>query len=129
MVEYKEPEIILSLFSSTPTSLPSIEQPWVTKTRKDLPQLKSSKNWTDLPGGPGNLDSICGQETRSHVLQLRPSAPKERNWRTLNWRMIILQRFSSRSESSELHVGFPSPGVPHQEYEPPQHLALKTRKA
>ena len=74
MVEFKEPEITLSL-SSTPAST---EQPWVTKARKDLPQLKASRNWRDLPGAPGGLGLICGQETRSHMLQLRPSTAKEK---------------------------------------------------
>ena len=77
MVESKEPEITLSL-SNTPTSVPATEQPWVTKARKDLPQLKASRNWRDLPGAPGGLGLICGQETRSHMLQLRPSTAKEK---------------------------------------------------
>ena len=32
-----------------------------------------------------------------------------------NWRIIILQKFSHRSESSELHVRLPSLGIWHQE--------------
>ena len=42
-----------------------------------------------------------------------------------NWRTIILQRFSHRSQSSEPHVELPSLGVLHQEGEPSGHMALK----
>ena len=40
-----------------------------------------------------------------------------------NWKIIISQRFSHRSESSEPHVRLPSLGVWHQEEEPLVHLA------
>ena len=46
-----------------------------------------------------------------------------------NWKIIISQRFSHRSESSELHVRLPSLGVWNQEEESPDHLALKASKA
>ena len=49
-----------------------------------------------------------------------------------NCKIIILQRFSHRSERSETHVRLPSlggGGVWHQEEEPPEHLALKVSGA
>ena len=44
-----------------------------------------------------------------------------------NWIIIILQRVSCRSESSEPHIRLPSLGVCFQEAEP--HLALKASRA
>ena len=46
-----------------------------------------------------------------------------------NWKIIILQRFSHRSESSEPHLRVPSLGVWKWEEEPPEHLALKASGA
>ena len=45
-------------------------------------------------------------------------------WPT-SWRIIILQKFSHRSESSEPHARLPCIGFWHQEEEPSEHLALK----
>ena len=42
-----------------------------------------------------------------------------------NWRIIISQEFSHRSESSEVHTRLPSLEVQHQEEKPPEYLALK----
>ena len=42
-----------------------------------------------------------------------------------NWKVIISQRFSHRSESFEPQVRLPSLGMWHWEEEPPEHLALK----
>ena len=39
-----------------------------------------------------------------------------------------LQRFCHRSESSGPHVRLPSPGVRHQEDEPPERLPLKASR-
>ena len=44
-------------------------------------------------------------------------------WPT-NYKINILQRFSHRSESSDLHIRLPSPGVQHREDKPPEHLSL-----
>ena len=44
-----------------------------------------------------------------------------------NWIIIILQRVSCRSESSEPHIRLPS-RVWHQE-EPPEHMVLKASRA
>ena len=50
--------------------------------------------------------------------------------RPTNWRIIILQTFSHRSESSEPHIRPPpQTGIQHQEEEPPEHLALKASRA
>ena len=49
--------------------------------------------------------------------------------RPTNWRTIISQKFSHRSESSELHVRLPSLGVWHWEEDCPEHLALKASGA
>ena len=42
-----------------------------------------------------------------------------------NWKILILQSFSHRSDSSNPHVRLPRLGVWHQEEEHPKHLALK----
>ena len=42
-----------------------------------------------------------------------------------NWRVIILQRFSHRSESSEPHIRIPSPGVQHREDKPPRTFGFE----
>ena len=47
----------------------------------------------------------------------------------MNWRIIILQRLSHRSENSELHIRVSSPEIWHWEEEPPEHLALNARGA
>ena len=47
----------------------------------------------------------------------------------MNWRIIIIQRFSHRSETSEPHIRLPSPGVLHREDKPIECLALKTSGA
>ena len=52
------------------------------------------------------------------------SSPIGSGGQPTKWR-IILQKSSHRSESSEPHVRLTSPGVLHQEDEPPEHLALK----
>ena len=46
-----------------------------------------------------------------------------------NWRIIILQKFSHRSENFEPHVRPLSLGVWHRKEEPPGHLALKASGA
>ena len=46
-----------------------------------------------------------------------------------NWKIIITQRFSHRSESSEPQARLLSLGVWHQEEEPLEHLALKASRA
>ena len=46
-----------------------------------------------------------------------------------NWKIIISQRFSHRSETSEPHVRLSSLGGSHQKEEPPEHLALKAGRA
>lgn len=46
-----------------------------------------------------------------------------------NWKIIILRRFSHRSESSQRHVRIPSMGVWHREEELPEQLALKASRA
>ena len=51
--------------------------------------------------------------------------PYNLDGRLTNWRIMILQKFFHRSESSEHHIRLPSLGVQHQEEEPPEHLALK----
>ena len=43
----------------------------------------------------------------------------------MDWIIIILQRLSHRSESSEPHVRLPSLEVWHWKEEPQEHLALK----
>ena len=45
-----------------------------------------------------------------------------------NWKIIIPQKFSHRSESSEPHVRLPSLGVWQQEEELPETLALKASR-
>ena len=45
------------------------------------------------------------------------------------WRIIILQKFSHRSESSKPHIRLPILGVQHWEEEPPERLALKASRA
>lgn len=40
-----------------------------------------------------------------------------------------MQRFSSRSEGSEPHIGFPILDILHWEDEPPKHLALNVSRA
>ena len=45
-------------------------------------------------------------------------------WPT-DWKIIVLQRFSHRSESSEPNVRVPTLRVWHREEKPPEHLALK----
>ena len=45
-----------------------------------------------------------------------------------NWRIIILQRFTARSESSELQVIFLSLGIQCQEEEVPEYLAVKASR-
>ena len=57
------------------------------------------------------------------------SNPIPLRWAIHKLGKIIVQRFSHRSESSEPHVRLPSPGVSHQEDEPPDHLALKASGA
>jgi len=46
-----------------------------------------------------------------------------------NQKLVILQGFSHRSESSELHITLSSQGVQNSEEEPPEHLALKASRA
>ena len=48
---------------------------------------------------------------------------------THNWGVIILQRFSHRTEDSEPHVTLPSPGLLPQEDEPPRAFTLKASAA
>ena len=43
----------------------------------------------------------------------------------INWRIIILQRFLHRSESSESYIRLPSPRILHGEDKPPEHLSLQ----
>lgn len=61
-----------------------------------------------------------------HVIQSSPIPP---GGRPTNWRIITLQRFYHRSESYEPHAGFSSLLVLHQADEPPEYLALKSRRA
>ena len=53
------------------------------------------------------------------------SNPIPVRWVRHKLEIIISQRFSQRSESSEPHVRLPSLGVWQREKEPPEHLALK----
>ena len=43
----------------------------------------------------------------------------------MDWRAVVPQRPSHRSESAEPHVSLPSLGVQQWEEEPPENLALK----
>ena len=43
----------------------------------------------------------------------------------VNWKIIILQKFSHRGKSLQHHVRFPSLGIRHQGDEPPEHLTLQ----
>ena len=45
-----------------------------------------------------------------------------------NWKIIISQKFSHRSESSEPHFRVPSLGVWHWGEKPPEHLTLKASR-
>ena len=74
-----------------------------TKDIKKEPQWDRYKRWT--------LDII-----KSHTLR----------WVPTNRRIIIVQRFSHSSKSSEPQVRLPSPGVRHWEDELWEHLALKS---
>ena len=47
----------------------------------------------------------------------------------MNWRRIITQKFSHRSESSKPHARLPSFRVWKQEEKPPENLALKARNS
>ena len=55
--------------------------------------------------------------------------PSHPGGRPTVWRIIMLQKFSHMSESSEPRARLPSPGVRHGEEEPPEHLALKSSGA
>ena len=46
-----------------------------------------------------------------------------------NWKIIISQGFSHKSESPEPHIMLPRMRVWHQEEEPPEHLAMKPSRA
>ena len=100
------------------TSIPKItstEQPVMKKTGTYQNRSSTTKNIKNEPKG--------GREN-SWYNQLQYSLG---GW-TTNWRVIVLQRFSHRSESSEPHVRLPSQGV--QDLEDPQdHLALKASRA
>lgn len=48
---------------------------------------------------------------------------------TLNWRIIISQLFSHKTESTETIVRLPSLRISYWEEEPPEHLTLKASKA
>ena len=72
------------------------------------------------------------QRQRSH----NKTAEEEHSWynqipylpgrQPKNWKIITLQRFSHRSESTWPHLRLPSLGVWHW---PPEHLALKANRA
>ena len=49
--------------------------------------------------------------------------------RITNWRIIILEKFSNRSESYEPHIRLPRLGVWYGEEDPPEHLTLKLNGA
>lgn len=59
-------------------------------------------------------------------MKSRPGAP---GGQPTNQRRTALQTLSHRNEGSAPHVGLPIPGVPHQEDEPPEPLALKASGA
>ena len=107
-----------TLSSPLLTSIPKItstEQPVMKKTGIYQNRSSTTKNIKNEPKG-GRQNSWYNQ------LQYPLGG-----W-TTNWRVIVLQRFSHRSESSEPHVRLPSQGV--QDLEDPQdHLALKASRA
>ena len=50
-------------------------------------------------------------------------------WAAQRWKVIISQRLTHRSESSDFHIKFPCLGIWHWEGEPPEHLALRASGA
>ena len=91
---------------------PSIKEIGIYKEKIFYIQ-RQRRNHNQMVGGMHSCDII-----KSHTPWGR--------WPT-NWRIIILQKFSHESESSEPHVRLASLKVWHWEEEPPDHLVLKAR--
>ena len=105
----------LTPLTKTPKSQLTAEQPSTKKTgsyQKDILHPKTEKK-TQQDGRRGTF------EIKSYPIPAKRA--------TTNWKIIISQRFSDRSESSESHIRLPSQGVFHWEEEPPEHLALKAK--
>ena len=83
------------------------------------------------------IDKKGLETTKKHILH--PKTKKKSQWddrilylpggQPTNFKIIILQRFSHRSESSEPHIRLLSLLVWYQEEEPPEHLSLKASGA
>ena len=78
----------------------------------------------DTEQGPTAAPTLLGA-CLGHCTHTPPSPnPTSTGKVTLNWKIIIQQSFSHRSESSEPLINFSSLRVRHQEQEPPEHRVL-----
>ena len=98
------------LLTKTPKSQLTAEQPSTEKCwnlPKKIPDIRrQGRSHNETVGGYSQIPYPTG------------GLPK-------NWKIIIPQKFSHRSESPEPHIRLPSLGVQQREEEPPENLALK----
>ena len=101
----------------TPKSQLTAEKPSVKKTRispEPTPKFYIQRK-TDIR----NYETVGGVHSQYNQIPYHPGG------QPTNWRIIISQNFSCRSESSEPHARLPSLGVSHWEEAPLEHLPLK----
>ena len=105
--------------TSTPKSQLTAEQPLIKKTGT----YPKKRHYTskDIKKKPNKM--VGGMHSPYNQI------PYLLGGQPTNWRIIILQKFSHRSESSEPHIRLPSLGVCHWEEDPTEHLALKASGA
>ena len=115
IVTYKEPEITSSQWHTKISTI--CRKP---PTKKTGTYQERSSTSTNIKKGP-QWDQ---EEGLTHDI-INPICPR---WPT-NEKIIILQSFSPRNESSESHIRLVSPDVQHQEHESRKHLTLKASGA
>lgn len=72
----------------------------------------------------GNFSKFPKNNPHTRYIEIKMSKQGDRGTCS-KWRIIVVQKFSHKSKSSEPHVRFHSLRVLHWEDEPPEYLALK----
>ena len=110
-----------------------LSSPPLTKTPKS--QLTGEQPLTKKTGTYQKKIFYIQQQRRSHsemvggVLLWCNQLPYQPGAQPTNWKIITLQKFSHRSESSESHIRLPSLRVWLREEECPEYLAFKASRA
>ena len=101
-------------------SLPPLMRKWKPQLSTEQLLMKKTTNYQKRFSGTKDIKKEKGGGTDLWYNQI----PRPPGGCPTDWREIMLQTFSHRSESSEPHIRIPSPGLQHGEDKPPQNIWL-----